>query len=68
MDPSEWSDLDFDGIGDNADTDDDGDGVSDIEDLYPLNPNEWSDMDGDGIGDNTDNDRDGDGRDERTTS
>ena len=41
--------LNGDGIGDNADTDDDGDGV---------------DLDGDGIGNNADTDDDGDGVDD----
>ena len=33
------------GIGDNADTDDDGDGTLDDDDAFPLNPNESSDFD-----------------------
>ncbi|NVJ62007.1 MAG: thrombospondin type 3 repeat-containing protein, partial [Gammaproteobacteria bacterium] len=60
-DPTEWSDLDGDGIGDNADTDRDGDGVLNENDAFPNDPNESSDLDGDGIGDNADTDRDGDG-------
>ena len=47
---SETSDNDGDGIGDNADTDDDGDGVADTEDAAPLDGSETSDNDGDGIG------------------
>jgi hypothetical protein len=39
----------------------DGDGVNDVDDLFPDDPNEWADLDGDGIGDNADTDRDGDG-------
>ncbi len=35
-DPTEWLDTDNDGIGNNADTDDDGDGVPDIFDSTPL--------------------------------
>jgi len=31
-------DSDLDGLGDNSDTDDDNDGVLDIEDAYPLDP------------------------------
>jgi Tfp pilus assembly major pilin PilA len=60
-DPNESSDLDGDGIGDNADTDRDGDGFNNEQDAFPNNPNESSDLDGDGIGDNGDSDRDGDG-------
>ncbi|WP_205859271.1 thrombospondin type 3 repeat-containing protein, partial [Pleionea sediminis] len=60
-DPNESSDLDGDGIGDNADTDRDGDGVANDQDAFPNDPNESSDLDGDGIGDNADTDRDGDG-------
>ena len=33
-------DTDDDGVGDNADTDDDNDGVDDAEDACPLNPDE----------------------------
>jgi hypothetical protein len=33
-DPTEWSDFDDDSIGDNADQDDDGDGFSDVEEMY----------------------------------
>ena len=53
-DPNEWSDIDGDGIGEFADTDDDNDGVTDGEDAFPLDPDEWADVDGDGIGDNAD--------------
>ena len=53
-DPTEWADTDGDTIGDNADTDDDNDGMSDVwEDAYGLNPKDASDAtadpDGDGI-------------------
>ena len=34
--------------------DDDGDGILDDFDPFPLDPMEWSDLDGDGIGDNSD--------------
>jgi hypothetical protein len=68
----EWLDSDGDGLGDNADADDDGDGVcegssiapgqcSAANDTFVLNPREWSDADGDGTGDNADADADGDG-------
>ena len=61
LDPSEWFDTDDDGIGNNADADDDGDGVADSEDAFPLDVNEIMDTDGDGIGNNADADDDGDG-------
>ena len=52
-DPSEWSDSDADGIGDNADTDDDGDGLPDAwEALYGLDPladDADQDLDNDGV-------------------
>ena len=41
--------------------DDDGDGVINGEDAFPLDSSEWSDNDGDGIGDNEDSDDDEDG-------
>jgi hypothetical protein len=50
-DPSEWSDEDFDGVGNNADPDDDGDGFGDAEDVSPLDPSEWADPNGDSTGD-----------------
>jgi len=59
-DINEWSDLDGDLIGDNADTDDDNDNVPDTEDAFPLDPNESVDTDLDGIGDNADPDDDND--------
>jgi len=58
-DPDEWADNDLDGIGDNADDDDDNDGLTDIEEeeygvdctlTDPLAP----DSDGDGVGDAAD--------------
>lgn len=54
-------DTDRDGIGNQRDTDDDNDGVSDSEDLFPLNKNEWQDTDFDGTGNNRDDDDDNDG-------
>ena len=48
-------------MGDNADDDDDGDGVSDAMDAFPLDATEWYDTDLDGVGDNTDTDDDNDG-------
>ena len=47
--------------GDACDSDDDADGVLDINDDFPLNPGESIDTDGDGIGNNADTDDDGDG-------
>ena len=54
-------DTDGDGIGDAADKDDDGDGVPDTEDAFPLDASENKDTDGDGTGDNADLDDDNDG-------
>ena len=47
--------------GTQRDHDDDGDGVDDISDAFPLDGSETADFDGDGIGDNADLDDDGDG-------
>jgi len=47
-------DTDFDGQCDLMDEDDDGDGVLDFKDKFPLDNSEWSDDDGDGIGKNSD--------------
>jgi hypothetical protein len=41
--------------------DDDGDGIINIDDIFPADPTEWDDTDHDGIGDNADLDSDGDG-------
>ena len=41
--------------------DDDGDGVSDDEDAFPLDALEYLDTDGDGVGNNADADDDNDG-------
>jgi hypothetical protein len=54
-------DTDNNGVGNNADPDDDNDGVSDGADAFPLDPTESIDTDGDGIGNNSDSDDDGDG-------
>lgn len=55
------ADLDNDGIGDVCDTDDDGDGIPDTEDAFPMDDSEDTDTDGDGTGNNTDLDDDNDG-------
>jgi hypothetical protein len=60
-DATEITDLDGDGIGDNADTDRDGDGVENASDTFPDDGTESQDTDGDGVGDNSDPDIDGDG-------
>ena len=44
--------TDRDGIGNNADPDDDNDGVEDGADAFPLDVGESVDTDGDGIGNN----------------
>ncbi len=49
------------GIPDEFDWDDDGDGVFDAQDKFPLNPLEQFDTDGDGVGNNLDPDDDNDG-------
>jgi len=63
-------DTDFDGCYNIEDTDDDGDGVEDINDVFPRDASESDDSDADGVGDNADafpdnanewNDTDGDG-------
>ncbi|WP_446830051.1 reprolysin-like metallopeptidase [Candidatus Foliamicus sp.] len=54
-------DTDGDGISNTLDMDDDGDGVMDVEDTFPLDAAEWSDHDGDCLGNNIDLDDDGDG-------
>jgi len=58
-------DTDGDGLanegGNTPDSDDDGDGVDDINDAFPLDATETADLDGDGIGNNADDDIDGDG-------
>lgn len=59
--PSGGIDTDGDGVPDAEDTDDDNDGVLDVNDAFPLDPTESVDTDGDGIGDNADLDDDNDG-------
>jgi hypothetical protein len=55
-DPTEWLDTDGDGKGNNADTDDDGDGIKDIDELANgLNPLDDSDADADNDGDGVSN-------------
>ncbi|MDC0032278.1 hypothetical protein OAJ23_02345 [Pelagibacteraceae bacterium] len=54
-------DTDLDGICNTLDDDDDGDGVNDGDDAFPLDPTETVDTDGDGTGNNADTDDDGDG-------
>ena len=50
LDPLEWRDTDRDGIGDNSDEDDDGDGILDVEDADPLSSSLVDqDSDGDGV-------------------
>ena len=53
-------DTDHDGIPNEKDEDDDGDGIDDKNDAFPLNSKEQYDTDGDGIGDNADLDDDND--------
>ncbi len=54
-------DQNSDGEGNACDVDDDGDGVDDIDDAFPLDPTETLDTDNDDIGNNTDEDDDADG-------
>ena len=51
LDPAEWLDTDHDGIGNNADADDDNDGIPDIRDNCPLKANpDQADSDHNGVG------------------
>ncbi|WP_284450098.1 thrombospondin type 3 repeat-containing protein [Spongiibacter tropicus] len=52
---------DDDSLGNACDNDDDGDGVDDVNDAFPLDPGEDTDTDGNGVGNNADPDDDGDG-------
>ena len=54
-------DTDSDGSGNACDDDDDGDGVADGSDAFPLDSAETLDTDSDGTGNNADTDDDGDG-------
>jgi len=54
-------DTDGDGINDDVDTDDDNDGVADVNDAFDLDASESIDTDADGVGNNADTDDDGDG-------
>ncbi|HSC75657.1 MAG TPA: thrombospondin type 3 repeat-containing protein [Pseudomonadales bacterium] len=47
--------ADGDAQGDVCDTDDDNDGIADIDDTFPLDASESLDSDSDGVGDNADN-------------
>jgi hypothetical protein len=58
---SQPSDIDFDGVCDFQDNDNDNDGFDDLNDSFPLDSFEWADNDNDGVGDNTDDDDDNDG-------
>ena len=53
--------MDQDGIPDCKDTDLDGDGCINTQDVFPRDPSECIDTDGDGLGDNVDVDNDNDG-------
>jgi hypothetical protein len=53
--------TDGDSFGNACDADDDGDGVNDSGDAFPLDGSETTDTDSDGIGNNADPDDDGDG-------
>ena len=61
-------DPDSDGAINENDRDDDGDGILDALDAFPLDAREWLDNDGDGIGDNIDIDDDNDGLADRIDS
>ena len=55
-DPDEWADVDNDGTGNNADPDDDNDGLKDeVEIKYGLNPRDPSDAEADFDGDGVNN-------------
>jgi hypothetical protein len=58
---SEFADIDNDGLLGMYDEDDDGDGIIDNLDAFPLDKSESEDIDADGIGDNADTDDDNDG-------
>jgi hypothetical protein len=54
-DATEWFDNDLDGLGNNADHDDDNDGCDDGNDVFPLDSKECLDSDEDGVGDKQEN-------------
>ena len=54
LDPNEWLDTDGDSTGDNADTDDDGDGLTDVEEVNLGTDPLLADTDGDSFSDGTD--------------
>ena len=55
-------DMDGDGIVDDLDDDKDGDGTSNVDDVFPDDNSEWADTDLDGFGNNIDPDDDDDGK------
>ena len=55
------ADQDGDLLADCIDSDRDGDGVPNTQDVFPDDSNEWADTDGDGLGDNFEVDDDNDG-------
>lgn len=57
---STQTDTNDDDAGDSCDLDDDGDGVEDTQDAFPVDADEAIDTDSDGVGNNTDTDDDGD--------
>jgi gliding motility-associated-like protein len=62
IDLASTGDNDLDGMPDNCDTDDDNDGILDVNDNCPLQANtNQADNDNDGLGDACDNDDDNDG-------
>ena len=52
VDIAAYMDTDADGTCDAVDPDDDGDGVPDVNDVYPKDGTEWEDRNSDGLGDN----------------
>jgi len=61
VEPEEVLDFDGDGLPDELDSDDDMDGVADVDDAFPFDSRVSIDTDSDGVGNNLDNDDDGDG-------
>ena len=55
------ADQDQEGLADCVDSDRDGDGVENTQDIFPDDASEWLDTDGDGLGDNFEVDDDNDG-------